>query len=144
MTKIYVASSWRNEHQPGVVSVLREAGFEVYDFRNPREGNKGFAWSDIDPNWLGWSVGEFREALKHYIARNGFVLDMASLQEADACVVVLPCGRSAHLEAGFAVGSGKPTLIYSPEPHEPELMYSMCADITSSIDEVIALLKGIE
>ena len=33
--KIYVASSWRNREQPSVVKALREAGHEVYDFRNP-------------------------------------------------------------------------------------------------------------
>ena len=33
--KIYVASSWRNEYYPEVVAKLREAGHEVYDFRNP-------------------------------------------------------------------------------------------------------------
>ena len=33
--KIYVASSWRNEYYPEVVEKLREAGHEVYDFRNP-------------------------------------------------------------------------------------------------------------
>lgn len=35
MAKIYVASSWRNQHQPQVVSFLREQGHEVYDFRHP-------------------------------------------------------------------------------------------------------------
>lgn len=29
--RIYVASSWRNTYQPGVVAALREAGHEVYD-----------------------------------------------------------------------------------------------------------------
>ena len=40
--KIYVASSWRNEYYPEVVEKLREAGHEVYDFRNPPSGDPGF------------------------------------------------------------------------------------------------------
>ena len=36
--KIYVASSWRNAFYPDVVKALREAGHEVYDFRNPPTG----------------------------------------------------------------------------------------------------------
>ena len=32
MMRVYVASSWRNEHQPIVVSCLRDAGYQVYDF----------------------------------------------------------------------------------------------------------------
>ena len=35
---IYVASSWRNGYYPEVVAKLREAGHEVYDFRNPPSG----------------------------------------------------------------------------------------------------------
>ena len=34
MAKIYVASSWRNVFYPDVVQRLRDAGHEVYDFRN--------------------------------------------------------------------------------------------------------------
>nr|DAI36486.1 MAG TPA: Nucleoside deoxyribosyltransferase [Caudoviricetes sp.] len=47
MAKIYVASSWRNQHQPQVVSFLREQGHEVYDFRHPA-GKTGFQWSQIE------------------------------------------------------------------------------------------------
>ena len=31
--RIYVASSWRNPTQPVMVTTLRDAGHEVYDFR---------------------------------------------------------------------------------------------------------------
>ena len=43
--QIYVASSWRNEYYPEVVEKLREAGHDVYDFRNPPSGDPGFKWS---------------------------------------------------------------------------------------------------
>lgn len=39
--KFYVASSWRNIEQPGVVAMLRHSGHEVYDFRNPPHGRGG-------------------------------------------------------------------------------------------------------
>lgn len=43
--RIYVASSWRCPDQQAVVQALRDAGHEVYDFRNPPEAT-GFAeWS---------------------------------------------------------------------------------------------------
>ena len=56
MAKIYVASSWRNKYYSDVVDRLREAGHEVYDFRNPPQGTGGFHWSDVDPNYMDWSV----------------------------------------------------------------------------------------
>ena len=37
MSRIYVASSWRNKYQPEVVAALRKAGHGVYDFRNPED-----------------------------------------------------------------------------------------------------------
>ncbi len=100
--KIYVASSWRNDIQPHVVEALRKAGHEVYDFKNPRPGDNGFHWSDIDPDWQDWTPEQFIEGLRHPIAASGFASDMDALRDCDACVLVLPCGRSAHLEAGWA------------------------------------------
>ena len=51
--RIYVASSWRNTHQQAIVAALREAGHDVYDFRNPRPGDKGFAWSRSEERRVG-------------------------------------------------------------------------------------------
>lgn len=123
--RIYVASSWRNGVQPAVVDFLRDSGHEVYDFRNPRPGERGFAWSDIDPDWEKRSPSRFRAALEHPIARNGFARDMEAMQWADVCVLVLPCGRSAHTEAGWFAGCGKPVVVYTESACEPELMYRM-------------------
>lgn len=142
--RIYVASSWRNDHQPEVVRRLVEAGHDVYDFRNPRPGNTGFAWSDIDPDWQKWSTEQFREALLHPIAVDGFTLDMQALQTCDACVLVLPCGRSAHLECGWAAGAIRHTIVYSPVRQEPELMYAMLGDIFATLDEVVGELGRIQ
>lgn len=96
--KIYVASSWRNQNQPTVVAALREAGHEVYDFRNPAEGNDGFHWSEIDKFWTGWTSEEYREGLKHPLAEAGFECDMDAMEWADVFVGVQPFGRSASLE----------------------------------------------
>lgn len=121
--RIYVASSWRNAYQQSVVRTLREAGHAVYDFRHPTPEDTSFHWSEIDPAWEDWPPGQYIRALQHPIAQTGFARDFAAMQWADAFVLVLPCGRSAHLEAGWALGAGKPTVIYIPEPVEPELMY---------------------
>lgn len=142
--KIYVASSWRNDHQPTIVGLLRRAGHEVYDFRNPSgEGprgapDEGFAWSDIDPEWQGWSPRRYRTLLDHPVAERGFRADDDALNWADACVLVLPCGRSAHLELGYAIGQEKETIAYMPDgvSMEPELMYKLATDILIGRDEL--------
>lgn len=121
--KIYVASSWRNIVQPGIVVMLRRCGHEVYDFRNPAPGNEGFSWREIHPNWEQWTPQQYREALEHPIAKRGFEYDMSALRECDACVLVLPSGRSASFEFGWAIGNGKRGAVVMFEQCEPELMY---------------------
>lgn len=138
--KIYLASSWRNPHQPSVLAALRAAGHEVYDFRNPAPDNDGFHWSEIDPNWQQWTPEQYHEALNHPIAERGFEHDMQALMACNVCVLVLPCGRSAHLELGWAAGAGKGTIVLQLDPQEPELMVKMCNAIVSHVDELLALL----
>lgn len=138
--KIYVASSWRNTRQPAVVAALRAAGHVVYDFKNPREGDVGFSWKQIlDKKPQDWTPREYRdEVLTHTRASEGFSLDMNALTLCDACVLVLPCGRSAHLELGYATGAGKRTIVLLDDRiDEPELMYLMNTSIALTLDEVI-------
>ena len=95
MSRIYLASSWRNPYQPNAVTMLRAAGHEVYDFRNPPNGVKGFAWSEIDPDWMGWKAAQYRDLLTtHAIASRGYLNDFRGMEWADTCVLLLPCGRS--------------------------------------------------
>lgn len=148
---IYVASSWRNTYQPEVVQFLRSLGHEVYDFRNPRPGDVGFAWRDVPgapPATLDqrrrWEPGVLREVLKHPVAQAGFKSDMDALRAADLVVLVLPCGKSAHLEAGWAAGAQKPVVVYQPEPDEPDLMYLMGDGIVVNLVELAERLPDFE
>lgn len=137
--KIYVASSWRNLYQQGVVKGLRDAGHEVYDFRNPYPGNKGFSWSQIDENWKYWTTEEYFKALCSNVAEDGYKNDFDAMQWADTCVLVLPSGRSAHLEAGWFVGAGKSlhVLIPVPESIEPDLMYKMADGMCVELEDLV-------
>ena len=139
--KIYVASTRRNEQQTDVVQMLLNAGYDVYDFKNPAPNIEGFAWSDIDRDWQSWTPEEFRQALRsHPFAIEDFDRDWDAMVAADACVLVMPCGRSAHIEAGYFVGAGKPLIILLSNG-EPELMYRMADNLCVSFDEVIAALR---
>lgn len=141
MARIYVASSWRNQHQPGVCLALENAGHQVYDFRNPPYGT-GFAWSELDPNWQSWTAQEYRRALySHPRAAQGYMSDFRAMKWADTCVLVLPCGRSAHLEGGWFAGRGKRLIILTRDGEEPELMALMAHAICISVEEVLAALQ---
>jgi hypothetical protein len=132
--KIYVASSWRNTFQPGVVAALRKDGHEVYDFMD----SEGFHWSEVDPAWKNWpeDVPKYLLGLTHPCAERGFKRDMSNLIACDVCVYVMPCGVSASLECGFAVGAGKLVVVYVPALREPDLMVKMAHLITNSLKSV--------
>lgn len=75
--------------------------------------------------------------------------DFAAMQWADAGVLLLPAGRSAHLEAGWFVGSGRPLYIVL-DPYEfrggedqtsnTELMYLLAAGIFAGLDGLLGAL----
>ena len=140
MAKIYVASSWRNKYYPEVVQSLREAGHDVYDFRNPPHGGNGFRWTYIDPDALNWSFGQYAAGLHHPKAERQFAADMEALDWADTCVLVLPCGRSAHTEAGWMAGAGRKVIAYIPEATEPELMYKLFDAVVGNLDDLVSTI----
>lgn len=140
--RIYVASSWRNPYQPRVIDALRNSGHQVYDFRNPYPGNTGFSWSSIDPNWKAWEPWEYVAALDHPAAKGGFASDFNAMKWADTFLLVLPSGRSAHLETGWACGQGKQTLVLTADGEEPELMAKMCDHICINFQQVINILAS--
>lgn len=154
---VYVASSWRNPMQPAVCSILTAAGIPHYDFRNPGAGT-GFSWREVKSDYAGPRIGtdgirakgsdweavdEYLRMLDHPRSREGFKSDFDAMQRADTFVMVLPCGKSAHLELGWAIGAGKRTAILLEDPVEPELMY-LCADyLAPSVMDLLSWL-GVE
>ena len=140
--KIYLASSWRNEYFPGIVQTLRETGYDVYDFRNPGDGGDGFRWSDISADWLEWEPQRYRdELINNPRCDCQFANDLRAMQSCDVCVLLLPCGRSAHTEAGWFAGRGKKVIVHIPVKQEPELMYRLFDAVTTTIDELLEALK---
>lgn len=146
---VYVASSWRNTLHPGICSILYTADIDHYDFKNPPNGT-GFSWKEvrrapqvgdtvIPGKGSDWEkADEYLRMIAHPRAVEGYVSDFDAMQRADTFVLVLPCGKSAHLELGWAVGAGKRTAILLEDPVEPELMYKMVDFITPSIKDLFA------
>lgn len=127
MLRIYLASSWKNPHHTVVVDTLRGQGFRVYDFKDPSFVTyHGFRWSDIDEGWESWSSRDFILGLSHPAATHQFSLGCEALDWANCGVLLLPCGKDAHMEAGWLVGAGKRLFILlDPEVPASELMYRM-------------------
>ncbi|KKM84668.1 hypothetical protein LCGC14_1296760 [marine sediment metagenome] len=158
-TRIYLASSWRNPWYPVALAKLREAGFEVYDFRD----DAAFQWSDIKYTWLMWTPEEAREAMSDPRVRRAFNADKAAIDACDVLILLLPCGASAHTEFGYAAGQGKRTLIVLPvndyestkgidprgltylmDNRNPgaETMYLFADHLCLNIEEAVQMLTG--
>jgi hypothetical protein len=144
--RLYVATSWAHPRYNEVVARLREAGFRVFDWRNPPSGENSFSWSRADANWRRWSAAEYRgHLLGDPQAAARFCEDFRAMRWADVGVLLLPAGRDAHLEIGFLAGAGKRTVVLLDEPvgerdHEPELMCLMCSEFCTSVEELIETL----
>lgn len=140
MARIYLAASWRNPYHSVMLAMLRNEGHEVYDFKNPPH-SPGFKWSDIGLE-LPCTAHEYRTALHtHPRAAQGFNADFSAMRWADTCVMLLPSGRSAHLELGWMAGAGKRTVILTQDGEEPELMALLADHIAISYEEVLRFVK---
>lgn len=144
--RIYVASSWKNQYFETVVDLLTgpSENHECYDFK--RTSGAAFHWSEAGVNSAGETVENYLAGLNHPRSVAGFHSDFSHMEWADTFVLILPCGRSAHLELGWAVGKGKPTAILlepGRDVEPPELMYKMvdhiAPDLTSLCDWLYSL-----
>lgn len=143
--KAYVATSWKNAEFPGVVDALRRYGFEVYDFR---DANRAFNWAQIDPSWdrsdpvLG--PHQLLRALEAPEAAQAFRHDKGALDWCDFGVLVMPCGRSAHLEAGYLIGQGKSVFILLADKERPDLMHLLATPdrLCTSLTDLLAAVNG--
>jgi hypothetical protein len=138
--KIYPASSWRNELYPLLVRVLRSAGHEVYDYRE-----------DNDFRWSCSTLEEYVRQLElpdPFVAA-AFLRDKKALDWCDVLILLMPCGRSAHLEAMYASSIGKPVIVLFDKDEPWELMYLLLAvgpggvRFVTSIDGLRAALTSL-
>ncbi|MBU1172967.1 MAG: hypothetical protein KKD44_25685, partial [Proteobacteria bacterium] len=69
--------------------------------------------------------------------------DRKWLDWSDCVIMLMPCGRSSHLEAGYAKGQGKLLYIYGVFPRgEFDVMYGFANGLYRSeqIDEMVSVL----
>lgn len=138
MKKVYVIGSLKNPRVPQIASQLRRAAFDAFD--------EWYAVGpDADDYWQAYEKDRGRpyaEALAGAHAQDVFAFDKRNLDDADAAVLVLPAGKSAHLELGYAIGCGKPGFILlDGEPERYDVMYGFASAVVSSVEDVIAALS---
>jgi hypothetical protein len=143
--KIYIASSWKMEDVlRDLAALLREAGFEVDCFCDSSSGRFVFHWSELVEKEEDLKTIDAINFLKDWRTKKACDEDKKWLDWADACILVLPAGRSAHLEAGYEKGQGKKLFIYGDFiPGEFDVMYGFSDGLFRwhEINQLIEVLK---
>jgi nucleoside 2-deoxyribosyltransferase len=141
--KIYLASSWKNEQTVKEwARVLRAQGHEVDAFCDASSGRFIFEASE-NRNLLDLDAMTFLDDER---SQRAFAEDKKWLDWADVCLLILPSGRSSHLEAGYAVGRGKKLIIWQGEfpKGEFDVMYGFADLVTDSTHDVMVFLQNLE
>lgn len=137
MSKIYVIGSLRNPAIPQVAEMLRGLGHEVFD-------DWYAAGPEADDYWQKYERAKgssFAEALAGFAAQHVFAFDKKHLDACDIAVMVMPAGKSAHLELGYCKGLGKQTVIFmDKEPERFDVMYNFADKVCTSDEELIGFL----
>mgnify|MGYP001162066870 CR=1 FL=1 len=143
--RIYLATSWKNESVARAVAAwLRADKHEVDCFCE--EGNRFvFRWTDIADDLMEHDAVTFLEDPR---VQRAFLEDKKWIDWSQAVVMIMPCGRSAHLEAGYAKGKGKHLFIWGEfAKGEFDVMYGFADGVYRSlhgIGELLSVLRRLE
>jgi len=135
---IYLIGSLRNPKVPLVAKELRQHGFDVFD-------EWYAAGPTTDEDWQRYESirgRTYKEALAGKHAKDVFEFDLANLKVSDIGVLVLPCGKSAHLELGWMIGQGKQGyILFDKEPERYDIMVQFATGIFFDLEELVCELK---
>jgi len=113
-------------------------GFEVFD-------DWYAAGPEADDKWRDYEKGRghtFKEALEGHAAWHVFNYDHEHLERAHIGVMIMPCGKSGHLELGYLLGQGKfGFVLFDEVPERYDVMYRFCKEICFSEEELFEALK---
>lgn len=138
--KLYLIGSLRNPQIPAISRELRTAGYQVFD-------DWYAAGPTADDNWRDYEKHRgrtFAEALQGRAATHVFEFDQEHLVDAQAVVLVLPAGKSGHLELGWALGRGTPGYILLDSPDRWDVMYRFATGVYDSVHRLVMQLDRIK
>ena len=135
----YLAGSLKNPKIPEFANQLAKEGYEVFDdWFNP-----GPDADDYHRDYAKARGRSYRDFIKSPAARNIFEFDKHHMDRCDALVLLMPAGKSAHLELGYTLGQGKPGfLVFEEEPERYEVMVQFATEVFFSRQEFFDYLKN--
>jgi hypothetical protein len=135
---IYLIGSLRNPEIPLIGNRLREAGIDTFDEWHDAGPEADDYWKK-DQQTRGRS---YTEALESYAADHVFEFDKFHLDRCDGSILILPAGRSGHIELGYMIGKGKPSyVLFDKDSDRWDVMYRFASGVFFDLEELIKELK---
>jgi len=136
--QIYIIGSLRNEKIPHIAKQLRELGFDVFDdWFSPGP--------EADEFWRKYEQvrgSTYKQALSNWAGKHVFEFDKFHINRSQIGVLIMPAGKSGHLELGYMIGQGKPGFIFfEEEPERWDVMHQFATEICVTMDELKKELK---
>ena len=134
---LYLIGSLRNPQIPIIGTYLRDLGVDVFDDWHSAGERADDAFYEYEKQ-RGRS---YKESLKSYAAKHIFAFDLYHLNRCDSACLVLPAGKSGHLELGYMVGQGKRGFILlDGEPERIDQMHQFAEEVFYTKEELGAYL----
>lgn len=135
--RLYLIGSLRNPEVPAVAAELRKLDIDVFDDWYAAGPTADDCWRDYER-----ARGRtYLQALKGAAAYNVFSFDHMHLSRSDAALLVLPAGKSAHLELGWMLGRGKTGYVLLDDPERWDVMYQFATKVFASREEMCNELR---
>lgn len=139
MKTIYLIGSLRNPEVPKIAAKIRQAGLFVFD--------DWYAAGPIaDDSWQAYEKERgtsYEAALSSWAAQHVFQFDRFHLDRSHIGVLVMPAGKSGHLELGYLAGQGKPTFVlFDKEPDRWDVMYAFQDKVFFKVDDLVMHLTN--
>ena len=135
---VYLIGSLRNPEVVAMANWLEnESGYEVFT-------SWFAAGPEADDKWKEHELARgrsYKEALAHHAAQHVFHFDKEHIERADAVLLMLPAGKSGHLELGYALGTGKPGFILIADVDRWDVMYCFATGVTEDREELLDMMK---
>lgn len=138
MKSIYIIGSLRNAAVPGFAQWLRKNGFDAFDSWFAPGPHADDFWRDYTKS-RGLS---YAEALKDYSAQHVYEFDKYHIDRCDMGVMLMPTGKSGHLELGYMLGKGKPGyILFDETPKRYDIMVQFATGIFFDRKDLLKELK---
>ena len=138
INSVYIIGSLRNPEVPKFANELEAQGIEAFaDWFSPGP--------QADDFWRDYSKARgltYKQALESRGAKSIFNFDKENIDRCDASIMLMPAGKSGHLELGYTIGRGKPGFIlFDGEPERYDVMYQFATGVFFNKQELFEELK---